>query len=71
MSKKVNCPQCKKEIEYSPQNKFRPFCSNRCQLLDLGEWASNKYAVPIESCSADDLKQKIDEETTDSENESD
>ncbi len=48
MSKKVKCPYCGKLTEYSTENKFRPFCSERCQLIDLGEWASNKYAIPVE-----------------------
>ncbi len=44
----IKCPQCKKEVEYSLQNKNRPFCSDRCKLIDLGAWAEEKYAVPVE-----------------------
>jgi endogenous inhibitor of DNA gyrase (YacG/DUF329 family) len=44
---KVNCPTCKKEIEWS-EVPTRPFCSDRCRLIDLGDWASEKYAVPDE-----------------------
>lgn len=42
----VQCPTCKKEVQYEG-NPFRPFCSERCQLLDLGDWASEKFSVPV------------------------
>lgn len=45
MSRKMNCPQCSKAIEYSPENPHRPFCSERCRLIDLGEWASEGYSI--------------------------
>jgi hypothetical protein len=34
-------------VEYSPDNKWRPFCSERCKLIDLGEWAAEKHAIPV------------------------
>ncbi len=45
----VRCPQCGKSSEYSLRNSFRPFCSERCRLIDLGEWAEGSYKVPTES----------------------
>ncbi|NRP09367.1 MULTISPECIES: DNA gyrase inhibitor YacG [unclassified Marinobacterium] len=42
---KVKCPTCEKKVEYSTENKYRPFCSERCKLIDLGEWASEGYKV--------------------------
>ncbi len=47
-TKQIKCPLCKKPTVYSPENKFRPFCSERCRLIDLGEWASGSYAVPTD-----------------------
>ena len=44
----VKCPHCGRETEFEG-NEFRPFCSERCKLLDLGDWADEKYAVPVES----------------------
>lgn len=44
--KKVRCPQCGGMSLYSPDNQFRPFCSHRCKLLDLGAWANDAYAIP-------------------------
>ena len=43
--KKVKCPQCGKKCEYNPKSKFRPFCSERCQIIDLGSWASDGYVI--------------------------
>jgi uncharacterized protein len=39
-----NCPICKKTTDSAKDAEF-PFCSERCRLLDLGAWASEKYAV--------------------------
>jgi len=35
-------------MAWSPVNRYRPFCSERCKLIDLGAWATEKYRVPIE-----------------------
>ena len=50
---KVKCPTCGKEIEYSSANPWRPFCSERCKLIDLGEWASDGYVIEGDPGSAD------------------
>jgi endogenous inhibitor of DNA gyrase (YacG/DUF329 family) len=42
----VACPTCKKFIEYSINNKFRPFCCERCQIIDLGDWANENFKIP-------------------------
>jgi len=46
---KVNCPNCQKPVTWSMENEFRPFCSERCKLLDLGEWASGRMVVPADA----------------------
>lgn len=43
---KINCPTCGKVSEWSPDNPWRPFCSERCKLIDLGEWADEKKRIP-------------------------
>lgn len=43
--KKGKCPICKAEFEWE-KNEFRPFCSGRCKLIDLGQWAGEKYFIP-------------------------
>jgi endogenous inhibitor of DNA gyrase (YacG/DUF329 family) len=42
----VTCPNCKKQSEYSTNNPFRPFCSERCKMIDLGDWANENYRIP-------------------------
>jgi endogenous inhibitor of DNA gyrase (YacG/DUF329 family) len=45
----VSCPRCGAQAPFSPENKWRPFCSERCKLIDLGAWASQAYRVPAET----------------------
>ncbi len=47
MRREVKCPRCAQPAIYSPENPFRPFCSERCQMIDLGQWAEGKYAIPV------------------------
>jgi len=49
----VKCPQCGKEVEYEG-NEFRPFCSERCKLLDFGDWADENYGLPAEDTQLSD-----------------
>ncbi len=44
----INCPNCGKEVEWTKDNHYRPFCCERCRLIDLGEWAAERYRVPGE-----------------------
>jgi endogenous inhibitor of DNA gyrase (YacG/DUF329 family) len=46
--KNVKCPQCGRLSVYSPDNKFRPFCSERCKIIDLGQWADEAFKIPVE-----------------------
>jgi len=43
----MKCPTCGKPVEWK-DNSFRPFCSERCQLVDLGRWVEGEYRVPGE-----------------------
>lgn len=42
----VTCPQCGKEVVWSSDSPYRPFCSERCKLIDLGQWATESYRIP-------------------------
>jgi endogenous inhibitor of DNA gyrase (YacG/DUF329 family) len=42
---KVQCPTCQKTLEWNPQAEFRPFCSKKCQLIDLGDWATESHVI--------------------------
>jgi uncharacterized protein len=46
--RKVTCPRCSAVTEYSLQNKWRPFCSERCRMIDLGKWAAEDYRLEEE-----------------------
>jgi hypothetical protein len=41
----MKCPTCGKPVGWK-DNPFRPFCSERCQLVDLGRWVNEEYRVP-------------------------
>ncbi|SET91682.1 DNA gyrase inhibitor YacG [Thalassotalea agarivorans] len=45
MTLKVNCPTCEKQVKWLPENSFRPFCSERCKLIDLGDWAEENHKI--------------------------
>lgn len=42
----VNCPNCKKTVQWTNNERFKPFCSERCKLIDLGEWVTEKHTIP-------------------------
>jgi hypothetical protein len=50
-SRKVPCPTCGQPAVYAPFNPFRPFCSERCRLMDLGAWASEAYRIAAKSAA--------------------
>ena len=45
MPLRVKCPTCRKECSWD-DNPHRPFCSDRCQLIDLGAWTEERYRIP-------------------------
>jgi endogenous inhibitor of DNA gyrase (YacG/DUF329 family) len=49
----IKCPTCRKETAWNG-NEFRPFCSERCRLIDLGNWATGEYCVPGKPLPAED-----------------
>jgi endogenous inhibitor of DNA gyrase (YacG/DUF329 family) len=40
------CPQCGRPVEWVPASRWRPFCSERCKMIDFGAWATETYRVP-------------------------
>ncbi len=50
----MKCPICKKDVTAASQ--FFPFCSERCKIIDLGNWASEKYVIstPIQPTDAEE-----------------
>jgi uncharacterized protein len=48
----VKCPTCRRSVEWSPDSPYRPFCSDRCRLIDLGAWLTEQHKIPDESSAA-------------------
>ncbi len=48
-TRKYACRQCGKPALLDTSNPWRPFCSERCKTLDLGEWFGERYSIPAES----------------------
>jgi endogenous inhibitor of DNA gyrase (YacG/DUF329 family) len=57
---KVKCPGCKQDVEWHPKSEFRPFCSKRCQLIDLGQWANEEHAIASNEHQQDLLPDTLD-----------
>jgi endogenous inhibitor of DNA gyrase (YacG/DUF329 family) len=43
----VKCPICSTSVLWNAEALFKPFCSERCKLIDLGDWASEKHSIPV------------------------
>ena len=55
------CPTCRKPVKWSTSNRHRPFCSERCKLIDFGAWADERYKIPgrqFEDISSDDMNEE-------------
>ena len=42
----ITCPRCQAKNTWRNDNKFRPFCSERCKMIDLGAWADESHRLP-------------------------
>lgn len=49
MVKTVECPTCNAHVPWQQEQQWKPFCSERCKLIDLGEWASEGHRIAGES----------------------
>ena len=52
----VTCPHCKKTFNYYA-SEFRPFCSEKCRLIDLGQWLNESYTVPAHKITQEEAEQ--------------
>jgi endogenous inhibitor of DNA gyrase (YacG/DUF329 family) len=48
----MKCPICGKPVAFTDPE--MPFCSERCRLIDLGNWASEKYVIPGQSAAIEE-----------------
>ena len=53
----VKCPTCRREVEWTAASQYRPFCSDRCRLIDLGAWLTEQHKIPDQPGSAQDQLQ--------------
>jgi endogenous inhibitor of DNA gyrase (YacG/DUF329 family) len=56
----VKCPTCNKQVAWILEEKFRPFCSERCKLIDLGEWVMEEKKIAGESMLLDSTNAETD-----------
>jgi len=56
----VDCPTCKQAVAWTAESQYRPFCSERCKLIDLGEWASEGHKIPGSSMENDVMSGDLD-----------
>ncbi len=49
----MKCPICRKETRWQ-DNPYRPFCSERCKMIDLDHWLSERYRIPASPDTDDD-----------------
>ncbi|MHB8424225.1 MAG: DNA gyrase inhibitor YacG [Gammaproteobacteria bacterium] len=49
----VKCPRCGLPVPWTAESAWKPFCSERCRLIDLGEWLQEKHAIPGEAQPAE------------------
>jgi len=56
------CPNCGKDVDFSA-NSFRPFCSKRCKMADLGSWLKEEYYISS-SFAEMDFEKNMKSETT-------
>jgi len=61
----VKCPTCGRLTAWSTGNAFRPFCCERCKLIDLGAWASERYAIAGKPTDEGDEPPALDARTSD------
>ncbi len=52
----VTCPKCKKKFNYY-SSAFRPFCTEKCRLIDLGQWLNESYTVPASKITVEEAEQ--------------
>ncbi len=50
---RVKCPTCGRLIEWSEASPYRPFCSERCRLIDLGAWLTEQRSIPDDTSPAE------------------
>ncbi|HEV8344560.1 MAG TPA: DNA gyrase inhibitor YacG [Candidatus Binatia bacterium] len=61
MAPVVKCPICQTDVSWE-ENPHRPFCSERCRLIDLGAWVGGRYRIPGEKINAESKEENGEDE---------
>jgi endogenous inhibitor of DNA gyrase (YacG/DUF329 family) len=61
----MKCPICKNDVE--PGSVYAPFCSDRCRIIDLGNWTTEKYRISRPLKPSEEENEKREEEPSDRE----
>lgn len=61
MTRMVKCPTCGREVPWTPEQRFKPFCSERCRLIDLGAWADESHRIPGEPAKTGSRPERSDQ----------
>lgn len=57
MNRTVSCPTCGRRTPWDPENRWRPFCCERCKLIDLGQWADESHRIAGEPAPPEVVEQ--------------
>lgn len=64
---KVKCPTCDKEVAWTAESAYRPFCSERCKLIDLGDWATENHRIadktPVDASLSEELLDALEQQS--------
>jgi endogenous inhibitor of DNA gyrase (YacG/DUF329 family) len=58
MATVVKCPTCQADVVWGEQSPHRPFCSKRCQLIDLGEWSEENNKISSKISASEELDEQ-------------
>jgi len=65
MAKPIKCSQCGEIFDINMPSNFKPFCSERCKLIDLGAWADGSYNIAAEESPMSEQITNFDESLSD------
>ena len=57
----IPCPTCNRPVPWIEESTWRPFCSERCKLIDLGAWASGQRSIPGDKVDDEEDEDQLDE----------
>ena len=69
---KVKCPTCEKDVVWQAEARYRPFCSERCKLIDLGDWAAENHRIadktPLDTALSEEYLAELEQELVQQDN---